>query len=266
MTRRSELALGALGTVVALAFAGKALLPEAGLYRDPAVLLRAGATAKLLFLWLSWRSAGLSARALEAENPARRPWRLFAGGLLGFLLGQAVLSGYQLVGGTSPYPSPGDVFFLAGYPLLILAGFSFISAYRDTGLPVGSTGQHVTLGLALAAFFLVVGHKLLAPVLASDAPPLERSLTALYPALDFVLLIPILILVRITAPFVGGRVFHAWGLLLAGMICQSAGDILYAYVAVMGWTVLEPAVDATLVFAYVLLAAGTAEHRRLLSR
>ena len=103
-------------------------------------------------------------------------------------------------------------------------------------------------------------------MLASDAPPLERSLTALYPALDFLLLIPLLILVRITAPFLGGRVFHAWGLLLAGMISQSAGDILYAYVAAMGWTVFDPAVDATLLFAYVLTAAGMAEHRRLLGR
>jgi hypothetical protein len=264
VTRRGELSLAVLGTAVALAFAGKAMFPEARPYRDPVLLLRVGAAAKLLFLWLSWRSAALCARALDAGDPARRPWRLFAAGLLGFLLGQAVLSGYQLVGGTSPYPSPGDAFFLAGYPLLILACVSFIGAYRDSGLPVGSTGQHVGLALAAAALFLVVGHRLLSPVLASDAPPLERSLTALYPALDFLLLIPILILVRITAPFLGGRVFRAWALLLGGMISQSAGDILYAYVAAMGWTVFDPAVDATLVFAYVLTAAGMAEHRRLL--
>lgn len=268
MRPRGELALGLLGVAVALVFVGKALFPDAGVYRDVfsgPVLLRMGGATKLLFLWLAWRFARRSARKLDPDNPARRPWRFFALGLLGFLAGQTVLSAYQLVGGVSPYPSPGDVFFLAGYPLLIFAWFSFISAYSATGLPVGSTREHVALGLAAAALFLVTGYRLLAPVLASDAPPIERALTAVYPAFDFLLLIPILILLRITAPFHGGRVFRAWAMLLAGMIFQSAGDIIYAYFAVMGRVGLEPLVDAMFVLAYALVAGGTAEHHRLLS-
>jgi hypothetical protein len=268
VSRNRDLAFGLLGATVALVFAGKVLFPDAGLYRDvfsPLVLLRLGGIAKLLFLGLAWLFAWRTARSLDPDNPARRPWRLFAFGLLGFLGGQTVLSAYQVVGGVSPYPSPGDAFFLAGYPLLIFACFSFIRAYSVTGLPVGSRREHVALALAAAALFLVTGYRLLAPVLASDAPPIERALTAGYPALDFVLLIPILILLRITAPFHGGRVFRAWGMLLAGMIFQSAGDLFYAWFAVMGQTGLEPLVDATFVLAYALLAGGTLEHHRLLT-
>jgi hypothetical protein len=266
--RTSDLAFGLLGVAVALVFVGKAVVPDAGLYRDlltAPVLLRIGGGTKLLFLWLAWLFAARAARRLDRDDDARRPWRLFAYGLLCFLGGQAVLSAYQIVGGVSPYPSPGDAFFLAGYPLLILAFFSFIRAYSVAGLPVGSRREHAALALTAAAIFLVAGYRLLAPVLASDAPPVERALTAAYPAFDFLLLIPILILLRITAPFHGGRVFRAWGLLLAGMISQAAGDLFYAYFAVMGQAGLEPLVDATFVLAYALVAGGTLEHHRLLT-
>jgi hypothetical protein len=264
---RSHLALVAFGLAVAAVFVGQTISALAPLYESAltaGVLLRLGGSTKLLLLFLSWWSAHRIASGLESDNPARTPWRLFALGLGCFFLGQAVLSSYQLLRGESPYPSPGDVFFLAAYPLLVLSTIGLIRAYRESGYPVGTPRELAGIVFGLAVVFAVLGVLLLRPILLGSGPRLERLLTAGYPALDFVLLIPILLLLRISSRFRGGSIFRAWGALLVGLIALCAADILYAYFAVMDVHRLEPLVDAAYVVSYLLLALGTEEQRRLL--
>ncbi len=265
MTRRAILVLWAIP--VAAAFTLKALAPGLSLFRDvltDGVMLRIGGATKLLLLLVGWHFAARNAAALEADNPARRPWSFFAWGLLAFALGQAVLSFYQIVLGNSPYPSIGDAFFLCAYPLLITATFGFVRAYREAGYPVGSAREHAALALVMAVTFAVVGYQLLRPVMAMDSPLPERLLTAGYPALDFVWLVAILVLLRIAAGFRGGQVFRAWAFLLVGTVSQCAGDILYAYFAVLGQTGLDAIIDATYIVSYLFVALGTMGHNDLL--
>ena len=53
--------------------------------------------------------------------------------------------------------------------------------------------------------FVAIGFVALGPVLAASSPPLEKALNVAYPAFDFLILIPLVILLRITVPFRGGR-------------------------------------------------------------
>jgi hypothetical protein len=268
MTKPVRLALVVYALAVTLFFVGQAFWPQAGLYAGPvaeAWALRVGSLTKLLLLGIAAYEAWRCVRSLEADNPARGPWRLFALGLLSFFFGQAVLSSYQIGLGESPYPSPGDVFFLTAYPLLILASIGFVRAYGEAGYPVGTRREHVSIGLVLSAVFLIAAYLLLRPVLAQPGPLLERVITAAYPALDFLLLVPVLILLRVTAPFRGGAVFRAWSLVLFGIVALCAGDILYAYFQLLGREGLGPLVDATYVLAYLGLALGKSEQRTLLA-
>jgi len=260
-------ALLAWGVPVAAAFALKAVVPEASVFRDaltPTVMLRLGGATKLLLLLVAWRFAAMNTASLDADNPARRPWNLFAWGLLSFATGQAVLSFYQVLLGNSPYPSIGDAFFICAYPLLIAATFGFVRAYREAGYPVGSAREHAALALVMTATFAAVGYGLLEPVMAMDSPLPERLLTAGYPALDFLWLIPIVVLLRIGAGFRGGQVFRAWAFLLVGTLSQCAGDILYANFAVLGQTGLDAVIDAVYIGSYLFLAFGMMEHHELL--
>jgi hypothetical protein len=261
-------AIAVVAALVAAFFAGQALWPEAWLYRGETAAeagLRIGGATKLILLALAWHEARLCARSLEPGSAARGAWRFFAGGLLLYAIGQLTLSFYQVVLGESPYPSPGDVFFMAAYPALVWGAIGFIRAYREAGYPVGTSREHTLIGLGLATLFAVLGFFLLRPVLAQPGPLVERIVTAAYPTFDFVLLVPILILVRIAAPFRGGSIFRAWSLVLLGIVALCAGDILYAYFAVLGRTQLGPLVDAIFVLAYLGLVLGTAEQRRLLA-
>jgi hypothetical protein len=265
VTRRVILVFWAVAA--AAAFTLKALAPGLPLFHDlltDGVMLRIGGGTKLLLLLVGWHFAARNAAALEANNPARGPWRLFAWGLLAFASGQGVLSSYQVVLGSSPYPSIGDAFFLCAYPLLIAATFGFVRAYREAGYPVGSAREHAALAVVMGVTFAVVGYRLLRPVMAMDSPLSERLLTAGYPALDFVWLVAILVLLRIAAGFRGGQVFRAWVYLFVGTISQCAGDILYAYFAILGQTGLDAVIDATYIVGYLCVALGTMGHNDLL--
>jgi hypothetical protein len=265
--KRRALPLVAWGGTVALLYLARLLAPTSALFRTiltDGVLIRVGGLTKLALLLVAWRFARGNAASLDAENPAARPWRLFSWGLLAFTLGQAVLTAYQVVTGTNPYPSLGDLFFILSYPLLIAATADFVAAYRRAGYPVGSTRQHVVLGLVVGLSAAAFGYRLLRPALAEPGPLLERLLNVAYPALDLAWLVPAVLLLRITFGFRGGRVFRAWSLVLAGIVAQCGGDILYAYFSGLGDTLLDPLLHAMYVLSYLFIALGAIEHDTLL--
>jgi hypothetical protein len=264
---RRETGLWVLAAGSALLWALKPIAGSSALYRDvltAGVLLRLGALVKLLFLVRAALFAHKSATRLGSGNPARLPWRLLALGFLGFAAGQAVLTGYQMLQGVTPVLSVADAAFMAGYPLLILGFFAFVRLYR-AAYPVGSLAGLAALGLGAAALFTAAGVKLLAPILGGGAPWLERAVNAGYPALDLVLLVPILLLLRITWGFRGGHVWRPWALLLTGGVFMSVGDVCFAYLALAGQQALDPVVHATFILGYFLCSEGTRAQYTLLA-
>jgi hypothetical protein len=99
----------------------------------------------------------------------------------------------------------------------------------------------------------------------APAPALEKFLNVLYPMMDFLLLIPTALLIRITLRFRGGEVWKVWLALLAGFVFLSFGDILFSYLQALGHQKLDPLVDAMYILAYGLLAKGLLYQRELLS-
>jgi len=268
-SRRRDLIVGLVGVVSVVAFVPKLFWPESAFYQrflTEEVLVYAGSIVKLVLLILSGLFAVRSARRLEEGNPARRPWALLGGGLLSFFSGQAILGFHVMVlRQPSPFPSWGDVFFVAAYPLLIGALVEFIRAYREVGLAVGTVAEHAGLAVAAVVVLGVVDFMLLRPILASPAPALERYLNAAYPTLDFALLVPIMVLIRITSRFQGGRVAFVWTMLLTGGVCLCAGDIAFAYFSTMGRPGLDPLADVLFVLAYLFIARGTMAQHELLT-
>lgn len=112
---------------------------------------------------------------------------------------------------------------------------------------MGTLAEHASLALAAVAVLGVVDFVLLAPILASPTPALERYLSAAYPTLDFVLLVPILVLIRTTWRFQGGRVAFVWTMLLTGGARLCAGDSAFAYFSTMGQEGRDPLADVQFV-------------------
>jgi hypothetical protein len=266
--RRVLTGVGAVSVAVAALFVVRTFAGDTALYRsvltDP-TLVRAAAVCKLALLAFACLHATQICRRLDRGNDARSPWLLLALALGGFTLGQAILSGHQLMYAKSPFPSPADALFIAAYPLLLASFVRFGRAYRRSGLPVGPVWQHLAIAAAVLVAGALVAAPLLRPILAAPGTRLEHALNVAYPAFDLALLIPLAILVRIAWPFRGGAIFRAWALLLAGTVGMCAGDLFFAWFSMLDASHLDPLVHGSYLVAYACLAWGTRLHRDLVA-
>ncbi len=248
--------------LVALVYVPRIWLSDSAVYANlltGKVLSVIASVLKLTALGSGAVFAARSASALERDNPARGPWRALAGFLAAFFTGQVVLSGYPIVVGTAPpIPSIGDLFFVVGYGLFLAAAVQFVRVYVGSGFPLGHRDGHVAVAAVSTVVFVVIGIPVLIPVARSPGPLAERALNLGYPILDFVSLVPVVVLLRIASYFRGGRVFRVWATLVVGMVFACCGDVLFAYWTSVGTKVLEPLVDAMLIISYVALAGGAA--------
>ena len=78
-----------------------------------------------------------------------------------------------------------------------------------------------------------------------------------------VLLIPTVLLLRITLRFPGGAVWRVWIALLGGFVFVCAGDILFAWFTGFSMPRLDPLVDLMYIVGYGCLALGAAYQREL---
>lgn len=266
MSRTRGLLWLALALITAL-FVAKSLLgesfyPEVLTARN---LLWIGSLTKLFYAIVAVLGALAVVRRFEADNPARGAWLLLTLGLTGFLAGQCILGFYQLVQGRPiVFPSPADLFFVLGSLGLALALLRFVRAYVASGLPVGEPRERWTLALVAAALCAAVVIPILRPVVQTPAPLLEKLLNVTYPVLDVLLLIPMLLLLRMSFRFWGGRLWAVWGALTAGVLFTAAGDILFAYQSTFGLTHLEHLFDAMYILSFGCLAGGVLAQRDLL--
>ncbi|HVR71551.1 MAG TPA: hypothetical protein VMT87_11975 [Vicinamibacteria bacterium] len=257
-----------VAAAAAALFAAKAVVPDGGLYRTlltPHALQVVGALGKLAFLLLAAVFAWRNARAFEPGNPVRPAWQMLAAGSVAFFLAQLSYAPYQLVWNQDPpFPSLADVLFMLAYPLFVAALFAFIRGYQEAGYPVGTARARWALAGAVAAGCAVVGYFVLRPVVLGPSSGLEKLLNVSYPLLDFVLLIPTALLMRMTLAMRGGAAWKIWAALLAGFLFLSVGDILFAYLPTLGRQDVDPLIHAMYILSYALTAYGVLHQHELL--
>jgi hypothetical protein len=259
-----------LWVVVGLAvafFAGQAAAPDAALYRRLGgdAIGWIGMVPKALLLATAALAAVAAAGRFEAGNPMRPGWRLYGVGMGGQLLGQCVLAYHLARGHGSVFPSVGDLFFVGGCLLIVGGLVAFVRAYVASGFPLGHAAQLWAVGLAAAALGALLVAPLLRPVIAADVPPLEKALNVAYPSIDFLMLVPALLLLWIASRFRGGGVGKVWSALVAGILFTASADVLFGYFSNLERTDLGAAIDALYLLAYGCLAAAPLCQRELQS-
>jgi len=245
--------------LAALVYLPKLAFPDSALYTRillPQLLLSVAAVLKIAFLALATVYAFRCLRYFEAGNPVRPAWQMLGGGLALYLMGQTVLGAYQIVlRVATPFPSLADLFFQLSMVVLIASLVVFLRAYSATlGVALRELAGVGVLALALLA---VVGVIVLRPIAFEEAPAIEHLLNFSYPFLDGLLLVPGLMLLRLTMKFRGGSLWVVWLLLLLGFFCVAAGDIVFAYFTTLELTELDPLLDLVFAAAYIFFAWGT---------
>jgi hypothetical protein len=250
--------------VLAAVYLGWGLAPESAIFRDtltPHVLTGLASVAKMALLAVGALTAFACRDRLEPGNPARPAWALLSAGLFATLVGQMSLAPHQLVSGRTPFPSVGDLYYVLSYPFFIAAFLVFLRAYREAGLPIGSTAERVAILCAVGAVGALAAVYILRPVAAGGGELLDTILNVAYPLLDLVLLLPLALLLRIALRLRGSHVGAVWGELLAGFVFLSFGDMFFAYSTALGEQHLDAWIHGTLLLSYGLIAGGA--HRQL---
>jgi hypothetical protein len=259
-TKTTRRGLGLLLAVLAT------VLFERFLDLGPRAILALGTFGKLLFLVVATVVAAANVGKFEPGTPTRTAWRLLSLGFGALTVGQALIAVYQFAFGVEvPFPSLVDVFFVASYPLIIAALLKFLHAYTASGFPIGPASERVWLAAAVTVLCALIGYPILKPVVTTPAPPLETLLNVIYPVLDFLLLVPTALLIRISLRFRGGAVWKVWATLLGGLLFLCAADALFAWFSQLDRTDLVDLVDMTYLLSYGFFALGVLYQRQLLT-
>ena len=246
------------GVLLALVFLPPSLTPEAPLVLSEPTRLAVGGPAKLFFLVLAAWFAARSARRFERPNPARTAWLLLAVGLVLYACGQLTLVIYQLVLAVpSPFPSAADAFFMSSAVVLVSALICFLQLYRKSGFPFDLKKDVAWVGIASLAVLGTLVAFVLRPVVESSEGGLGLLLNLAYPVSDLALLIPSLILLRVSWRLRGGSIAKVWFALVVGFVAIAAGDVAFAYFSEMGMARLDSLIDLLFLAGYMSIARGT---------
>ena len=267
-TRKADALFPLLFAVPAAVMLGQLAAPQAALYTagTPTGSTWVASLSKLLMLGAAALFSYRNGRGLASGHAAvAAAWLRLAGGWAMYFTGQLCLSWYQLVRATAaPYPSIADVFFLASYPFFFASLSGFLHAYREAGYGVDTPSAQGRLAAYVSAGCLVVAVPLLHPAATAPTRAMETALNLAYPLLDLALVVPVVLLVRMTLAFRGSAVARVWGCVLAGFAFMCAGDVLFAYFSGLGRVGLDPFVHATYILSYGLIAEGARRQLDLL--
>lgn len=164
------------------------------------------------------------ATLLERERGA---WLLLGLAIFCWAAGEAYWTSFILENPSAPYPSPGDVLYLAFYPLAY-AGLAMLVRARTHELDWRRWMDGTIAALGTAALGASFVFDFVAAKTAGTSFQVATSLA--YPLGDIGLLAMIVGVVALS----GWRPGRTWSLLLAGLAAQAVADIAYTLQATNG--------------------------------
>ena len=194
----------------------------------------------------------------SVDPAARRTWQLLTAALGCYAVGNLLHSTYWLFG-IDPFPSVGDLFFLAFYPLVLAAVLTVIraAALRVQWFRLGLDATILMLGLGAFFWFCVIEPTAIAQ---RDPDVLKFVLAQGYIALNCITLLAcgVLLMHSGDAPIPRRAVM----LLTLGFSCMSFADVVWAMSKVEGSYLPGGVSDALYLSCYVWLAAAAREQLR----
>jgi diguanylate cyclase (GGDEF)-like protein len=186
---------------------------------------------------------------VRRNRPARPlTWWLFAGGVLLFVAGDALLSVYQSLYGDQPFPSAADALYLAGYVLLSV-GLAVLIRARAKGADRATMidALIIAIGLGVLAWILWMDQY-------TDDPSLSLAamlISLAYPLMDVVLLGSVARLAM--GPGQRASAFYLLGFSLLALL---GADVVYGLTSLADTYQVGNPVDGAYALSYVLWGAA----------
>jgi hypothetical protein len=215
-------------------------------------LLSNGLPPLLAFFAFIVATAALLRTGIKAKSRVSIVWLSYSVGMLLWLLGESTWAVYALwYSIPTPFPSPADGFWLAGYVPLMGAMLVMAWPFRDFFSSRKSLTVILT-GLVLACLLLAA---LVPPTYASEIGQdfVTVAVGLAYPLLDVTLLVvalPILLL------FGRGTFWRPFLFVTAGLILTFVGDVLFSWATLNGVYYDGSYLELFFHWAYLTLAYG----------
>jgi signal transduction histidine kinase len=190
------------------------------------------------------------AAAIRLRGRARNAWALIGVGVLCWGVGETVWTAQSLTTGDIPYPGPADVFYVLGYPLILLGVIA---------LPYLRPGRYerlrLTIDAAAGAFSLVVVMWVVyldqVVSLGGEQSTVEMALNLFYPFGDVLLATALMILaMRRSEQRLDKRIV----LLAAGVALTTAADLAFSLQVAAGTYIEWGRLDGVWLLSYAAFA------------
>lgn len=205
----------------------------------------------------AFAAAILGLWASTTSRKGRLGWRAIGFGCLLWASGEFIWTFYEVVLGKEvPFPSLADVAYLGSVPCLLLG----MVALTAPG------GRRVRLRVGLEALAVVAAagaiswHLVLRPIMATDAPVIEKFISGAYPIGDLVLLFGIMASWPRIRPGAAGLVIGVLSLALIGFLFS---DSLFAYLSTRDSYVSGSYVDVGWVLGNLAFGYAATRHMKL---
>ena len=210
-----------------------------------------GIAAETTFQCVAWGSIVVFVRGLRRHGGITLPWCFIIAGWTSFAMGDLLFSVYEYVLDTSPFPSVADVFYLAGYPLLVAGFASLVRRSRPDGDRIALIDAGIVLvPAAVAAWIYLIG-----PYAASGTTMTERAVSGSYPLGDLLLLA---VMLRLFSPGIADRRLARPALAILGisMFAMLGADAWFVCLQLRGSYVTGGWSDALYLFPYIGFAVA----------
>lgn len=149
-----------------------------------------------------------------------------------------------------PFPSSADIFYVVGYPFLLLFFVSYLQPVKDAitkkilVIPI-----MISVGILIPSLYLVLG--------SGTEGSLETALSTIYPVFDAMIIIPAMIGVVL---FFKGQVNFMWTLVCLGAVCVFVADTAFLFGENNGSYYTGNPMEVLYYWSYILLAFGVKNH------
>lgn len=181
-----------------------------------------------------------------------KAWICFTTVVILWFVAERIWMVYDLMGGSDPWPSEADYFWLAGYPIYFVFTFFYLKPFRNSiSKPLMFTASAVTV---LAAGFLA------SSIFEENSFSFEAILGLAYPILDTVSITPIIIGLVL---FLRGQTSFLWSCLFIGMLCFIVADYGFLFLSLDQEYYGGHLIDIPYLWAYLFFLFGTNDYAKI---
>ena len=156
-----------------------------------------------------------------------------------------------------PFPSTADLFYLVGYPFLLMFVISYLEPLKD-----GITKEILALAI-LAAIIVLVSSLYVVFNEDEELSNYEFALLAGYPIADAIVLVPALLGVVL---FFKGKINFMWTLFFVGIISLYVADTTFLYTQLEDTYYTGHPLEMLFYFMYFLMAFGIYDYMKLFKK